>query len=672
MTLNLDGGDDDFDTLLPECQDSILDQPIAVTRFPTQGATRKTESRISLRQLAAEIEAARAVDKGGLPWFKLAQFGGHRTQKNCLRSDANVLRVTGVEADYDDGNISPAEAERRMREAGIAGLIYTTASHTEQAPRWRVFAPFAAAHEPETRTRYMERLNGVLGGTLDGSSFTLSQSYYGGNVDGRPLIETRLIDGRPIDQADHLDATALPKGKRRDDGQESARKDQTGSGALWDLAYSVYVAVGSREDFKAAVPLNERAADHVARQEKAGKGRGDRAIKRAWDDAKEKADERIERERGEFDDVPDLPTKPVAPAETLSLINPATWANLDVPERQWALPGWIPQGQATYLTGPGSAGKSLLSQQLATCIALGLPFLGIETTQANALYLTCEDDADELHRRQKAICDSLGVSVDQLSSRLFLASLAGDANTELCTFSDKGELRPTSRNASLKQAALSNAITFMALDNTAHLFSGNENVRHDVAAFVSLLNRLAMDIGGAVLFLGHPNKAGDSFSGSTAWENQVRSRLFLETPKEEDGSVVDRDCRVLSRQKANYARNGETISFRWHEWAFVNDCNLPWSESAAGRDAADDEVFLRCLDKGNAEQRTFSPYPSAPNYAPRSFVKMATASGITSKGFEAAMNRLLDAGRIMNGQPVYKRSNRSWATGLGRVSDAFD
>ena len=382
--------------------------------------------------------------------------------------------------------------------------------------------------------------------------------------------------------------------------------------------------------------------------------------------------QRSETTSDEYDDVADLPETEKPAADSLSLINPAMWSAVDVPERRWALPGWIPQGQATYLTGPGSAGKSLLSQQLATCIALGLPFLGIETTQARALYLTCEDDADELHRRQKAICDSLGVSVSDLSGRLFLASLAGDANTELCTFSDKGELKRSKRYESLKQAAVSNGITFMALDNTAHLFSGNENARHDVAAFVSLLNRLAMDIGGAVLFLGHPNKAGDSFSGSTAWENQVRSRLFLETPTEEDGSVIDRDCRILSRQKANYARNGETLSFRWHEWAFVNDSDLPWSESVAGREAAEDEVFLRCLDKSKSERRAVSPHPSAMNYAPRVFAKMASASGIGMKGFEGAMNRLLDAGYIANAQRIYQRDNRNWVLGLGRVDDFDD
>jgi len=487
MTLNLDGGDDDFDTLLPECQDSILDQPIAVTRFPTQGATRKTESRISLRQLAAEIKAVRAGDKGGLPWFKLAQFGGQRTQKNCLRSDANVLRVTGVEADYDDGNISPAEAERRMREAGIAGLIYTTASHTEQAPRWRVFAPFASAHEPETRTRYMERLNGVLGGTLDGSSFTLSQSYYGGNVDGRPPIETRLIDGRPIDQADHLDATALPKGKRRDEGQESARKDETGSGALWDLAYTIYFGARTFEDFKAAVPLNERAADHVARQEKAGKGRGDRAINRAWDDAKKVADERIERERDDYDDVP--PISPVSPATRLRFLSPGECA--DAPTRSYIVKGLLAAGDVGCIYGAPGAGKSLISPHLGYAVAQGRGAFGMRTKAGRVFYVAAEDPHGMRGR------------VSALKLR------HGDADD----FTLVEGVSDLLTKGSLDLAALLSAVeehkpSLIFIDTLAMAFPGlEENSAEDMGRVVAIARRLASH-GAAVVLIHHDTKAG--------------------------------------------------------------------------------------------------------------------------------------------------------------------
>src|SRR3546814_140858 len=192
--------------------------------------------------------------------------------------------------------------------------------------------------------------------------------------------------------------------------------------------------------------------------------------------------------------------------------------------------------QATYLTGPGSAGKSLLGQQLATCHALGRPFLGVDTRGGPALYITCEDDKDELHRRQAAICRALHGQPADLSGKLHLVSLAGELGAELFSLGEGGALEPTERFRAIEEGAVGIGAKLIVLDNVAHLFGGNENARHEVASFVSLMNRLAMKVDGSVLLIGHPNKAGDSFSGSTAWENQVRSWIFLErsTDKQEE------------------------------------------------------------------------------------------------------------------------------------------
>ena len=128
-----------FQPPLPAPVASALDVPIAVTSFPTIGAKRKSERQLSLRELAAEIGAATADSKDNLPWFKLARFGDLRSEKNCLRNDVNVLSVTGLEADYDREEMSLAEAARRLRDAGVVAMLYTTAQHTEAAPRWRAF-----------------------------------------------------------------------------------------------------------------------------------------------------------------------------------------------------------------------------------------------------------------------------------------------------------------------------------------------------------------------------------------------------------------------------------------------------------------------------------------------------------------------------------------------------
>jgi len=272
------------------------------------------------------------------------------------------------------------------------------------------------------------------------------------------------------------------------------------------------------------------------------------------------------------------------PADLLPLIDPAAWAEVDVPARVWTLHEMILAGQVTYLTGAGATGKSLLGQQLATCVAANTQFLGVDVLLGTAIYVTCEDDADELHRRQKPIGASMGVSLAELSGRLHLVSLAGAIGNELATFDQLGRMRTTPSWQRLRTTVLATGASFVVLDNVAHLFAGNENIRQQVASFLSLLNGLALESGAAILLIGHPNKAGDSFSGSTAWENQVRSRLFLDRVKQTDGTVLDQDARTLSRGKANYSRNGEALAFRWHEWAFIRDEDLPDCGSAWKRD----------------------------------------------------------------------------------------
>ncbi len=352
------------------------------------------------------------------------------------------------------------------------------------------------------------------------------------------------------------------------------------------------------------------------------------------------------------------------------------------PERLWALKDWLPLSQATYFTGPGSAGKSLLGQQMATCSAFGLPFMGVTMRQANSIYLTCEDDVGELHKRQEAICAALGISMASLAGKLHLVSLAGHIGTELAVF-EKPEtdefgntssmIRATSRFSAIEATAIAYDVGFIVLDNVAHLFTGNENIRNEVAAFMALMNRLAQRTSGSVLLIGHPNKSGDSFSGSTAWENQVRSRIYLETPRLDDGSVVDPDARVLSRQKSNYAANGATLNFRWHKWAFVNEASLPadYREELQKTIEAtrDNELFLACLAERNRQNRPVSEHSGA-NYAPKQFASMPESKNVGQKRLTAAMDRLFRIGRIEHAFVCRDQQRRRDKHGLVEVLEA--
>ena len=230
-------------------QQDPLDMRVTITRFPDSWAKTKTELTLSLEGLGALIQKTVARTKEALPLFKAAVFGDDPTLSpsgTCLRCDDNVLSVSGLEADYDKGEMTPEEAERLLSEFQIAALIYTSPSHLKpgKGNRWRVFCFFSRPLPPKERHRLMARLNGVLGGVLDPASFTLSQAFYGGHESGQPKPQTILVGGRFIDVADELDAVAMGKPGR-------AVSETGGNGALDQKALKA--AIISGENFHGSV-----------------------------------------------------------------------------------------------------------------------------------------------------------------------------------------------------------------------------------------------------------------------------------------------------------------------------------------------------------------------------------------------------------------------------------
>lgn len=203
----------------------------------------------------------------------------------------------------------------------------------------------------------------------------------------------------------------------------------------------------------------------------------------------------------------------------------------------------------------------------------------------------------------------------------------------------------------------------VALDNVAHLFAGNENDRGEVTRFVNALNRLAGDTGAAVLLLGHPNKAGDSYSGSTAWLNAVRSQFTIEHD-------LQTDMRTVTVGKANYARKGEQLRFAWVDWAFVLEDELPpdtarqLAETAKAH--AGNDAFLRCLALCTEQKRNVSHVPGS-NYAPATFAAMPEAKGLKKADFAAAMERLLSRKVIECDADLWRGPDRKPRRGIRLV-----
>lgn len=140
------------------------------------------------------------MSKQSCPLLSLCEYGDLVSDGGGLRHAANVKRVYGIEVDYDGEEVTPEEGLLRLQSAGLVALIYTSASYTEGAPRWRALLPLSEPAVPAQRAVYVARANFALGGIASRESFTLSQSFYFGAVRGAKYkwFESH---GRCVDQA---------------------------------------------------------------------------------------------------------------------------------------------------------------------------------------------------------------------------------------------------------------------------------------------------------------------------------------------------------------------------------------------------------------------------------------------------------------------------------------
>lgn len=194
---------------------------ITLTYWPNLSGMTKREHVMPWSELATFIrQVGPRETKRDCPLIKLALFGDIRAEPNepgkpgSLRHNGNVLSVRGIEGDYDGELISPAEGLARLERHGVRALVVPTWNHAGDKPRWRVLAPFSRPLAPEERLRYVEILNGVLGGILASESATLSQSYYVGWPPGvEPQVLTTFGDpeaGLCLDEIDHGDELRRP------------------------------------------------------------------------------------------------------------------------------------------------------------------------------------------------------------------------------------------------------------------------------------------------------------------------------------------------------------------------------------------------------------------------------------------------------------------------------
>jgi RecA-family ATPase len=361
--------------------------------------------------------------------------------------------------------------------------------------------------------------------------------------------------------------------------------------------------------------------------------------------------------------------RPPKPLKPLPMINVTLWEGVSPPERRWIVRNRIPARNVTLFSGEGGVGKTLLTMQLAVATVLGRDWIGELPEPGPVMFITAEDDEDEIHFRMTKIVQHYGTSFRALGDLHFL-SLAGK-DAVMAVVDGKGIVRPTPLFAQLQATARVIRPRWIGLDTAADIFICDERNRTEARQCIGLLRGLCLEIDTAILLLSHPSlsgiASGSGMSGSTAWNNSVRSRLYLKAPnKQGDEDDDESDVRVLETMKANYGPKGEPIRLVWKDGLLLTEPGSTSLEKLSHEEDAK-AIFLAILERYNKQDLTASATPTARNFAPTIFADQPEAKALHAKKatrkhlLRAAMDYLMFQDKIYqaNGPQSKPKSLRS-------------
>jgi RecA-family ATPase len=348
--------------------------------------------------------------------------------------------------------------------------------------------------------------------------------------------------------------------------------------------------------------------------------------------------------------------------EPFGAFSPADWYGKPAPAYDWLVDGCLLRGTVGMLSGDGGIGKSLLMQQLLTAASIGRNWLGLATAPCKGFGFFCEDDKDELHRRQERINEHYDCEHPDVDT--LYVSRVGMENVLMEFDRRTDRMTPTPLWDQLQTAVLDFGAQLVLIDTIADAYGGNEIVRNQVRRFITELRRLAVRIQGAVIVTAHPSltgmSSGTGLSGSTAWHNSVRSRMYLTKPRKADGGGDDEEEgmneRILKTMKNNQGPGAGKVPLLWQDGVFVRDdrnSSSNWIDRL-DLDLRLVELLRQLVTNGSMVQAAYEYRGGFVNVA-RTYPEFRLCSQAAIIG---AQERLLASGKIVRvelGSPAKRR-----------------
>ncbi|MGG5346895.1 AAA family ATPase [Enterococcus sp. AZ020] len=207
--------------------------------------------------------------------------------------------------------------------------------------------------------------------------------------------------------------------------------------------------------------------------------------------------------------------------------------------------GVLRQGHKMLIAGPSKAGKSFLLMELVIAIAEGTDWLGFPCEQGKVLYVNLELDANSAKNRIVEIYKSLGHGHKNVS------------NIDIWNL--RGKTSPMDKLApKLIRRAQKAGYIAVVIDPIYKVLTGDENSAHEMANFTNQFDKIATELGCAVIYCHHHSKGSqggknsiDRSSGSGVFARDPDAILdLIELPVTEDRYIVlenQAECDTYSR-----------------------------------------------------------------------------------------------------------------------------
>lgn len=205
--------------------------------------------------------------------------------------------------------------------------------------------------------------------------------------------------------------------------------------------------------------------------------------------------------------------------------------------------GLLRQGHKMLISGPSKAGKSYILLQLAMAVAEGREWLGWKCAPGRVLYVNLELDRASCLHRLRALYEAHGWAPEHVGN-IDLWNLRGKA-------APMDVLAPK-----LIRRAIKRRYQLVIIDPIYKVLTGSENEAHEMAMFCNQFDRLAAELGSAVVYCHHHSKgsqgqksARDRSSGSGVFARDpdaILDLIELTIDEARRKVVVDRERRLAT------------------------------------------------------------------------------------------------------------------------------